>query len=1161
MDKNAIKKFAVWARRELIERVSQRAAIYGITSEDYGEPEAESVNGKLLSASEKNQRRILINSIREKGFEQVIEEVAYTWFNRFAALRFMEVNGYLPSHIRVFTNEAGEFKPQILTEAIHLDLEGLNKDKVYELEKDNKTEELFKYLLVIQCNALNSILPGMFQRIDDYTELLLPDNLLREGSVIEKLVVQGTSDSIPESDWTDQVQIIGWLYQYYNVDIYNEIYDGDNSKRKIEKSQIPAATQLFTPDWVVHYMAENSLGRMWLEGHSNSDLKDKLKFYVDDANQSTDVLAKLGNIRKGYSDLKPNEIRVIDPCMGSGHILCVIFDLLINIYEDCGYTAREAANCIIENNLWGLDIDDRASQLSYFTVMMKARQYDRRFLMKGIQPHIFSIQESNAINPEYINYFVNGDKNLEKALNSLVTDLYNAKEYGSILKIRPVNFKLLYNRIKIMREDPQALIYTDQIIKSILPIIQVGEALAQQYEIVITNPPYLSCSRFDGQLADYVVNNYKDEKSDLATVMLNRMIFGFAKDNGFIAAITTCSWMFIHSFIKFREKLLKSVDFINLVDFGTELFDGKIGHLHIVSWVNRKSKTNSLSRAIRLVDFCYSRRDEKESEFFNKTNYYSFNQSNFDAIPDKPIAYWVSQSLVDDFLKGIPFSKIGFPKVGMQTSNNDKYLRLWVEVNQQEFFSDSKKWIKYVKGGPYRKWYGNLEFVVWYNGTPSHILKQKNARVLPESELTVLKCTWSDVANTTFACRVAPIDSFHDISGHCFYPANEDDYYYLLGLANSCVFQEIINLLNSSIHYQVGDVGRVPVLKDAIYQPIVIQLVKICIDITKSDWDSYEISWDFKNHPFITFANNASVTNKTCTLQSSYEKWCEYTERQFSTLKANEEELNRIFIDIYGLQDELSPEIEDKNITVRKADLQRDIKSFISYAVGCMFGRYSLDVPGLVYAGGTWDPSKYTTFHADPDAILPICDDEYFEDDIVGLFITFVEKVYGKETLEENLQFIADSLNGKGTSREIIRNYFINNFFKDHCAKFTISNSGKRPIYWLFDSGKKNGFKCLIYIHRYKPDTIARIRTDYIHEQQSRYRTAIEDLNHRIDGASPSEKVKLNKQLTKVMDQAEELRVYEEKIHHLADQMIEIDLDDGVKVNYAKFQDVLAEIK
>ena len=1159
MDKNAIKKFAIWARRELIERVSQRAAMYGITAGDHGDPAAESVNGRLLSASEKNQRKTLISSINEKGFEQVIEEVAYTWFNRFAALRFMEVNGYLPSHIRVFTNEAGEFKPQILTEAIHLDLPGLNIDKVYELENASKTEELFKYLLVVQCNALNSILPGLFQRIDDYTELLLPDNLLREGSVIEKLVIQGLSDSIPESDWTDQVQIIGWLYQYYNVDIYNDIYDGDNSKRKIEKSQIPAATQLFTPDWVVHYMTENSLGRMWLEGHPNSLLKDKLKFYIDDAEQNLEVLTKLDNIRNDYLHLKPNEIRVIDPCMGSGHILCVAFDLLIKIYEDYGYTSRDAANSIIENNLWGLDIDDRASQLAYFAVMMKARQYDRRFLMKGVQPHVFSIQESNTINPEYINYFVNGNKDLEKELNTLVTDLYNAKEYGSILKVRTVNFRLLYDRIQIIKGEAENTIYRDQIIKNILPIIQVGETLAQQYEIVITNPPYLSCSRFDGLLADYVVNNYKDEKSDLASVMLNRMIYGFVKDNGFIAAITTCSWMFIHSFIDFREKILKSVDFINLVDFGTELFDGKIGHLPIVSWINRKSKANNVGKAIRLVDFCYSRRDEKEFEFFNKKNYYSFNQSNFEAIPDKPIAYWVSQSLVNDFLKGIPFSEIGYPKVGMQTSNNDKYLRLWTEVNEQEFFSNSKKWIKYVKGGPYRKWYGNLEFVVWYNGTPSHILKQKNARVLPESELKVLKCTWSDVASTTFACRVAPIDSFHDISGHCFYPTNEEDYYYLLGLANSCVFQEIINLLNSSIHYQVGDVARVPVLKNAIHQPVVIHLVKECIDIAKSDWDSYEISWDFEEHPFLRFAIDVSAGNNT--LQNAYKKWLGYTEKQFCKLKANEEELNHIFIDIYGLQDELSPEIEDKDITVRKADLQRDVKSFISYAVGCMFGRYSLDTPGLVYAGGTWDPSKYTTFPADEDAILPICDDEYFEDDIVGLFIAFVEKVYGKETLEENLQFIADVLDGKGTSREIIRSYFINNFFKDHCARYSTSNSGKRPIYWLFDSGKKNGFKCLIYLHRYKPDTIARIRTDYIHEQQSRYRTAIEDLKRRVADASPSEKVKLNKQLAKVMDQAEELRIYEEKIHHLADQMIAIDLDDGVKVNYAKFQDVLAKIK
>lgn len=535
----------------------------------------------------------------------------------------------------------------------------------------------------------------------------------------------------------------------------------------------------------------------------------------------------------------------------------------------------------------------------------------------------------------------------------------------------------------------------------------------------------------------------------------------------------------------------------------------------------------------------------KEETFLNGDSRFVTSQSNFAKIPGSPVAYWVSDQLVQDFIDGKPFAEVGFPKVGMQTSNNDKYLRLWHEVKANEFFSNSKKWIKYVKGGQFRRWYGNLEYVVWYNGTPDFILQQKNARVLSESELTVPKCTWTDLATTRYSSRIAPLDSFHDISGHCFYPSKAMQMY-LLGYTNSKVFQTIIDLLNSSLHYQVGDVARVPVLIDNV--EALSGLVQDNVNLSKTDWDSFETSWDFQRHPLI---------RNTRTLREAFTLWQSECDDRFNQLKANEEELNRIFIDIYGLQDELTPEEDDKDVTVRKADLGRDIRSFVSYAVGCMMGRYSLDVDGLAYGGGDWDDSKYKTFIPDKDAIIPITDDEYFTDDIVGRFVEFVRTVYGDDTLEENLKFIADALDGKGsTSREVIRNYFLNDFYKDHCKTYQ-----KRPIYWLFDSGKKNGFKCLIYMHRYQPDTIARIRTDYVHEQQARYRTAISGLERQISGASTSDRVRLNKQLEKLKDQAEETRLYEEKIHHLADQMISIDLDDGVKHNYAIFQDVLAKIK
>ena len=1160
MDKNAIKKFAIWARRELIERVSQRAAIYGITAEDCGDPEAESVNGKLLSASEKNQRRILINSIKEKGFEQVIEEVAYTWFNRFAALRFMEVNGYLPSHIRVFTNEVGEFKPQILSEAIHLDLEGLNKEKIYELENDNKTEELFKYLLVVQCNALNGTLPGMFQMIDDYTELLLPDNLLREGSVIEKLVVQGTSDSIPESDWTDQVQIIGWLYESYNTERNETVYDGSLSKERISKDYLPAATTIFTPDWPVHYMVENSLGRLWLEGHPNDSLKSEWKYYLDEAEQEPKVQEQLEKIRKEYAGLKLEEIRVIDPCSGSGHILCVLFDALIQIYESHGYSARDAACSIVTNNLWGLDIDNRAAQLSYFTIMMKARQYDRRFLSKNIRPHVYGITETNVLKDDLhkilqLDVFSLDKKHID-TLEYLSEVFVDAKEYGSIIKLKAVDyFDTKQAWVDTIQTRDELPIWFYSISDRILVMIEQAIALTQKYHVVITNPPYLGSSRFSKLLDRYVKENYQDVKSDLSMVMYKHAIDDMVINNGFVAFITTTSWMFLSSFEKLRQHAQKTVTLSSLVDYGTELFDGKVGHNPIVSWVARKSKVGAYFNAVRLVDFCYSLRNKKESEFFNLKNRYIANQDNFSKIPGSPIAYWVRDNVFQSF-SNLNIGKEAIAVKGLDTCDNQRFVRQWEEVNFKSLglnVSDSSdtykaKWYPYSKGGGFRKWFGFNEMVVnWANdGKELRNIRDEKGKIKsrPQNIRHYFKegLTWSSITSYKLSLRYMNNAIFGG-GGSAMFAKQEQSY--ILALLNSKVGEFYLNFLNPTLNFLVNDIMSIPLIKGN--EQVVEAIVKNNIELSKEDYDLYETSWHFNHHPFIS----------DCKLiKNAFQLWKDSCEHRFNQLKANEENLNKILIDTYGLQTELSPEIDDKDVTVHKADLSRDIRSFISYAVGCMFGRYSLDVPGLVYAGGTWDPSKYSTFPADEDAILPICDDEYFDDDIIGLFITFVKKVYGEETLEENLQFIADALGGKGTSREVIRNYFMNGFYTDHVKVYQ-----KRPIYWLFDSGKKNGFKCLIYLHRYKPDTIARIRTDYIHEQQSRYRTAIEDLNRRIDGASPSEKVKLNKHLTKVMDQAEELRVYEEKIHHLADQMIEIDLDDGVKVNYAKFQDVLAKIK
>ena len=1199
MDKNAIKKYAVWARRELIERVSQRAMIYGITAKDAGDPNAESVNGHLLSQAEKRQRQALIRNIKTKGYEQVMEEVAYTWFNRFAALRFMEVNGYLPSHIRVFTNDAGEFKPQILAEAIHLELDGLDMNKVYELESANKSEELFKYLLIVQCNALNSILPGMFQRIDDYTELLLPDYLLREGSVIEQMVT-----SIPEEDWTDQVQIIGWLYQYYNTELKDKVFADLKKNIKISKENIPAATQLFTPDWIVHYMVENSLGRLWLEGHPNDSLKSKWKYFIDEAEQEPEVQAQLDTVRKEYASLKPEEIRVIDPCMGSGHILCVLFDTLVHIYEDYGYTAREAAVKIVENNLWGLDIDERAAQLSYFAVMMKARQYDRRFFTRKVQPHVYAIEESNGIinAPMHDMGLHLTDEEYGEAVKQamrLVEEMHDAKEYGSIIHVTPCDWDLL-RRFAVPRDEDGQL-YLDmhgeiEASARLQLLVNVGEALAQKYHTVVTNPPYMNSSGMNNILTNYVKNVYPNGKTDMFGVFTERCL-AFMEYIGFVGLITQPSLLFLSSFSKLREKIVAQRTIVSLLHMGRGIFGIDFGSTaFVLNPVNIEGYKGSYfrlhKRNFQFIDpddiediFTRAKYDHALSIDYDMYNtetgitsemisaegqsvYYTNSQKNFEVIPGSPVAYWLSDDFFSLFTRHKRLRDVAKARSGAKTGNNNLFLRMWWEVifdeiernahNMAECIESRRKWFPHNKGGNCRDWYGNREIVIDFRGggqaiKENALLTGCSYDISAQDVYFHEGVTWSGITSVRTSFRYSPYGCVFDSNkGPMLFAKSHRELLYILSLLCSPVAGRIFSVLNPTVSIQNGDIDKLPYIYDTEMAPKVELLAEECVRISSSEWDAFETSWDFQHHPFITLAIEHSYKR----LEECWIEWNQVCDERFYLLKENEECINRMFISIYGLKDELVSNVDDKDVTIRKANLQRETRSFISYAVGCMFGRYALGKPGLAYAGGEWDISMYDTFQPDKDAIIPICDDEYFEDDIVGRFVKFVEVVYGIDTLEENLSFIADALGGKGSSREVIRSYFINDFYSDHLKVYQ-----KRPIYWLFDSGKKNGFKCLIYMHRYQPDTIARIRTDYVHEQQSRYRTAIADLEQRINSAPTSERVKLNKRLTKLKGQAEEIRVYEEKIHHLADQMIKIDLDDGVKHNYAIFKDVLAKIK
>ena len=1173
MNKNAIKKFATESRRELISRVSQRALKYGISDQEVGNPNDDSVNGHLLSSTEKKQRAALIAQIKEKGYEQVMEEVAYTWFNRFSALRFMEVNGYLPTRVRVFTDENNAFKPQILTEAIHMELDGLDMEKVYVYKEANDNDELYKYLLITQCNALNSVLPGMFQKISDYTELLFPDNLLREGSVIQQMI-----ELIPEDDWKDQVQIIGRLYQYYNSEKKDDVFAALKKNVKITKENIPAATQLFTPDWIVRYMVENSLGRLWVEGHPNDELKSQWKYYLEEAEQEPDVQAQLASIREEYKALKPEDILCIDPCSGSGHILVYMFDVLVQIYEAYGVDTRTAVASIVENNIYGLDIDDRAAQLAYFSVMMKACQYDKRFLRRKVQPHVYAIVESNHVDPNAVDYFCNGDTKLKEAMDTIISELHDAKEYGSILTVTPQDWSALYDRFAEIVEDIN--ISREAALRELLPLVQVAEALSQKYDTVVTNPPYRALADCSNKLNDYVKKDYPDSKSDLFAVFIESCS-KMTKKVGYQAMITQHAWMFLSGFIKLRAKL-QSTDIINMAHLGPRAFEEISGEVvQTTSFVMRKSNIiKYLGTYVRLVKA--NSQDAKEEMFLSGINRFHTSKITFTRIPEEPIVYWLPEKALLPYNNAaVLLGDVAAPCAGLATGDNNTFQRYWYEVvfknigfgvqDVSETEHRTEKWYPCNSSGDFRKWYtDNLMVVNWqHNGKEIKNFRNAAGKLAarPQNTVRYFKegLTWNKLSTSRFAVKYkAPGFVFDDTSRSAF-PHDLDLLPYYIGSLCSCVTFSYLQALDPTMSFTNGDLVRIPMVVDERKKDTVTKLVKECIEYSKTDWDSFEISWDFKEHPLL---RNKPFTAKEMEedlnhnihdmnqMSEAYRRWENECYLRFTELKKNEEELNRIFIDIYGLQDELTPEVEDKDVTVRKVDLGRDIRSFISYAVGCMFGRYSLDEDGLAYAGGEWDNSKYKTFKADKDNIIPISDDEYFEDDIVGRFVEFVKVVYGEDTLEENLKFIADAIGGKGQPKEVIRNYFMNGFYADHCRTYQ-----KRPIYWMFDSGKKNGFKALIYMHRYQPDTIARIRTDYVHEQQARYRTAIADLETRIANASTSERVKLNKQLKTLNDQAMEIHEYEEKIHHLADQMISIDLDNGVKKNYEIFKDVLAKIK
>ena len=840
MNKNAIQKFAIWARNELIAQVSQRAYQYGIDESGFGDASADTLNGRLLTAEEKSQRQELIKQIKEKGYKQVMEEVAYTWFNRFIALRFMEVNNYLPSHIRVFSDDSGAFKPEILIDVLHLDLPGLDSGKVAEYIESNDTEALYRYLLLTQCNALNSALPVMFERMGGYTEMLLPNNILRQDSVLGHMV-----SDIPEGDWQDAVQIIGWLYQYYNTELKDDTFAQLKKNVKITKERIPAATQLFTPDWIVRYMVENSLGRLWLEGHPNAELHDGWNYYLDEAEQERPVEAQLAKLREEYKTIKPEEIKVIDPCMGSGHILVYAFDVLMQIYTSAGWDQREAAQSILKNNLYGLDIDDRAAQLAYFAVMMKARQYDRRLLTRGIQPNIYSIRESNGIQAMTIEYFHKDDPKLKADIESIVTEMRDAKEYGSILNITPVDFAGLYARFDEIRNDINMMQMSA--LDELQPLVKCAELLAQKYDVVVTNPPYMAVSNAGAKVNNYVKKNFPDSKADLFAVFIERC-GQMVKKNGYQAMITQHAWMFLSSFEKLRTKLL-AVDIVNMAHLGARAFEEIGGEVvQTTSFVIRKSHiADYKGEYCRLIE--PTSQQGKEDMFLSGENRYAADQSNFSKIPGSPVAYWVSKGFQRLFSSTL--GDVCDVKKGSDTGNNDRYVRNWweVDVSKADFKCHTKKWIPYIKGGEARKWFGHLTFLVNWDNNGLEIRNEPKATVRNEQFFYREGITWSDVGTNSTTFRFFPSGCLRDNRGPAIFARMP---FYVLGLLNSPVSQTAQRIVNPTICFQAGSAKAIPYIEgNSVQIQECTDLTAKNVDISHNNWDSYETSWDFKRNPLV----------------------------------------------------------------------------------------------------------------------------------------------------------------------------------------------------------------------------------------------------------------------------------------------------------------------
>lgn len=1194
MNKTAIKNFAIWARNKLIEDITYQMRLIGIDKEgikkklpqstadvefyDIGTRDPYQVAGAAVG-----QRSALVKFLEQKAkesdfataYEYVIEEVAYTWFNRLIAIRFMEVNDYLPGGLRVLSSaSANKIEPELVTTPFDSDLEftAEEREQILEWQENNKTDDLFRLLFIKECNALNEYLPELFEKTTDYTELLLSLSVTNPDGVVAHLV-----NDIPEEDFNveagGQVEIIGWLYQFYNTEPKAKVF-GRPSGQKIKKEEIPAATQLFTPDWIVRYMVQNSLGRMWVEGHEADPEKLNWQYYLPEAEQEPEVVEKLAQIREEYKNKNIEDIKFLDPCMGSGHILVYAFEVFMQLYLEQGYDEREAAESILTNNLYGLDIDRRAFQLAYFALFMKAREYNRRILSNGIELHICAIEESNGLENAIEELHIPADSLVARTVKAFA----DAKEYGSILNIPAEDYGEVREYVQGLDEGSNLFMSAavGELKKRVPALVKQAEIMSRKYEVVVTNPPYMG-GGMSTKLSDFVKKHYAEYKSDLFSVFMVKCS-QMAINNGYMGFLSPYVWMFISSYEKLREYFIDHKTIESLIQFEYSAFEEAT--VPICTFTLNNTHVDKKGIYLRLVDYRGGMEVQREKALeamvtHDKKMYFETDASNFVKIPGHPISYWVSEQILNIFSKSKTLNDYADAKKGLTTSKDAVFLRLWYEVNVKKIRCGDNihKWVPLNKGGDFRRWYGNNKYVIEWEEN-GRALKAFKGSVIRNEDYYFKECiTWNDITSDKISFRYKEKGQIFNDAGPSVF-SEKKQLKYLLGMGNSKVIQSICKLIAPTIHYTVGQISNIPVIMEEKYRNDIEELIENCIYLSKCDWDSFENSWDFKCHPLLQKGNS---------LQSAYETYKAEANARFDQLKANEEELNRIFIDIYGLQDELTPEVADKDVTVAriydtdeeqpesikgnnyvltKADV---IKSLLSYAVGCMFGRYSLDVDGLAYAGGEWDESRYSTFYPDKDNIIPITDEAYSEDDIVDFFVAWMKKAFGVENLEENLAFIADALGTKGTgSRDRIRAYFLKDFYKDHVKTYK-----KRPIYWLYDSGKQNGFKALVYMHRFDEDTTGRVRADYLHRIERIYETEIARMTEDIDHSDNAREIgKATKRREKLQKQLKECQAYDEQIAAPALARIAIDLDDGVKVNYNKVQTVegkkysmLADIK